>query len=93
MAKQVFTKDPEAKLDYVIDWTELLSSDDNIESVEWNVPAGLVLDELQSSHTDKTATAWISGGSPGTSYNVECKVTTTGGRIDERSFRIIVREL
>jgi hypothetical protein len=37
-------------------------------------------------------TAWISGGTVGTTYRVECLITTSAGRKDERSLWITVQE-
>jgi len=37
-------------------------------------------------------TAWISGGENGKTYRVSCKITTTEGRIDERSIFIKVKD-
>jgi hypothetical protein len=54
------------------------------------VEGGITVDT--NSHTDTVATVWLSGGTHGTDYRVECKITTIGGRTAERSILVRVRE-
>lgn len=35
---------------------------------------------------------WLSGGTAGQDYDVACKIVTDGGRTDERTIRVPVRE-
>jgi hypothetical protein len=81
-----FMKDPDAVLDYAVDWEAWLGTD-TIASVAWSAPAGLTLDA--QSHTDTIATVWLSGGTAGAQYVVGCAVTTAAGRVDERSLTIV----
>lgn len=92
MPLKSFTKDPEALLDYTVDWDgdDWLGTDTITGTPTWTVPAGLTL--AAQSNTTTTATVWLSGGMADTDYNVECKITTAGGRTDERTIRIQVRE-
>ena len=85
-----FTKDPNAVLDYAIDWSKWLAGDQISESA-WSVsdPALEVSDET---NTATQATVWLSGGAVGTSYTVTNKITTQAGRIDERSFIVQVQD-
>lgn len=89
---KTWTKDPEATLDYTIDWDQddWLGSDTITGTPTWTVPSGLTLSS--QSNTTTAATAWISGGTADNDYDVECKITTTGGRTDERTIRLQVRE-
>jgi hypothetical protein len=84
-----FTKDPHAVLDYTIDWTRWLAGD-HIASSEWLVPAGLT--KVGDSRTGSSATVWLSGGTAGQMYTVTNRITTTGGRPEDRSFTIRVEE-
>ena len=84
-----FTKDPNAVLDYTIDWTRWLAGD-QIAASEWLVPTGLT--KMADSKTASSATVWLSGGTAGQSYTVTNRVTTTGGRTEDRSFTIRVEE-
>lgn len=88
---RTFTKDPDAVLDYTVDWgTDGWLGADTIAAVDWTVPAGLTLDS--ATNTTTTATAWLSGGTVDTDYTVTCHITTAGGREDDRSLLIQVRD-
>ena len=82
-------KDGNSLLDYLIDWEPFLSGD-FIDSVLWIVPDGLVSEA--ETHDNTTATIWLSGGTVGMTYDVVCRVTTSGGRIDDRTIAICVKD-
>ena len=86
---QYFTKDPDAVLDYAIDWSRWLGSD-TIQTSTWTVPSGLT--EVSSEHTSTTVTIWLSGGTAGQTYTVTNRIVTAGGRTDERSIYIRVEQ-
>lgn len=86
---QQFTKDPDATLDYEVDWSDWLG-EDTISSVAWTAPAGLT--QESSENTTTTATIWLSGGTAGAYYSVVCRVTTVAGRIDDRTIVIRVAD-
>lgn len=88
MAKK-YDKDPDATLDYTVDWSAWLGTD-VIDSASWNVPDDLVNEHDSNTTTD--ATVWLSGGVAGTSYEVTNHIETDGGRIDERTIIIRVRQ-
>ena len=83
-------KDPSAVLDYVFDWTEWLAAAETITSHTVTVPTGMTLES--STAASGIVTAWLSGGTVGTTYRVECLITTSAGRTDERSLWITVQE-
>lgn len=83
-------KDPYAVLDYSLDWTNWMPSGDTISAITITADAGITIDS--TTNTDYIATAYISGGTAGTTYNVEYKITTTNGLKDSRNFRIKVVE-
>lgn len=88
-----FKHDPQATLDYAVDWSAWLEAvGDTIASVEWTVPAGLVLGEGAKAPAESggVAVAWLSGGEPGARYSVSCRVTTLEGRVDERTITLQV---
>lgn len=85
-----FNKDPDATLDYGIDWSDWLDSGDTISSVTWVVPTGIT--KTAQSHTDTISMIWLSGGTLGQSYDIVCRITTTGGRIDDRTFTIRIKQ-
>ena len=87
-------KDPDAVLDYNVDWTEWLVEGDTIASDTWVVPEipqggdGITLES--HSHDATSATAWISGGVIGEEYDVTCRINTVQGRTDDRTFTLVV---
>ena len=86
----VYIKDPEAVLDYAFDWSDWLASGETITSHLVTVPTGINLDS--SAESAGKVTAWLSGGSVGETYRVECLIATIAGRTDERSLWIKVVE-
>lgn len=87
-------KDPNAVLDYVIDWAatgdDWLDGDTITGTPVWTVDTGLT--KASSSNTTTTTTVWLSGGTAGTTYTVSCRIVTAGGRTEDRSFRIVCAE-
>lgn len=88
---KTFTKDPDAVLDYVIDWSVWpLADGEIITASTWTAPAGITVDSEDNDNT--TTTVWLSGGTDGTKYLLTNHVTTSEGREDDRTIRITVRE-
>lgn len=85
MAQAWFTKDPNAILDYKIDWATWLGVD-TIATVAWTVPTGITKDS--QSNTTTTATIWLSGGTALATYELVCRITTAAGRQDDRTIGI-----
>jgi hypothetical protein len=86
---QQFSKDPDAVLDYVVDWTAWLTPiSDTISAVQWTVATGLTM--TAQINSSKTATIWLSGGTVNKTYLVTCRITTTGGRREDQSFNIFI---
>lgn len=79
-------QDPQAVLDWTIDWSDWLPAGDVIASHAVTVPAGMT--ENSSADTDTTVTAWISGGTVDTSYEINYHITTTAGRQDDRTLTL-----
>lgn len=84
-----FTKDPDAVLDYSIEWSKWLAGD-QIQTSAWSV-SDPGLEAAGDSNTPTRATVWLSGGVAGQSYSVTNRITTSGGRTDDRSFVIQVQ--
>jgi TRAP-type uncharacterized transport system substrate-binding protein len=83
-------KDPSAKLDYAVDWSSWLEAGETISDSEWTVEEGLTEEVSPApSEADGITTIWLSGGTAGVYYTVTNTITTSVGRIDERS--IIIR--
>lgn len=94
MVSQEWTHDPQAKLDYNIDWSRWLEGTDTISASTWTIPTGLTqASPAPSISVDgKTTTVWISGGTAGAIYTVTNHVTTAAGREDDRSFALRVAD-
>jgi hypothetical protein len=84
-----FVKDPQAVLDYKIDWSAWLE-DDTISASEWSATSGITIDS--DSFTDTDTTVWLSGGTVGESYDATNEITTDGGRTDDRTITIQVKQ-
>lgn len=83
-------KDPDAVLDYGIDWSAWLAAGDSVETSAWTVASGLVGASPQLDGT--VASIMISGGTAGQTYTVTNRITTANGRTEDRSFRVKVAE-
>lgn len=84
-------KDPDSVLPFAVDWSDWLTGEaDTAASATWIVPTGLT--QASTSLSGGKATIWLSGGTNGSDYSVTCRLTTTGGRTDDRTLRITVRE-
>lgn len=90
MAGNRFYKDPNAVLDYVVDWSAWLGDSDAIATSDWIVPEGLTEDS--ATNTTTTTTIWLSGGTAGAVYTVVNRITTDDGRTEDRSIVISVRD-
>lgn len=94
-SKWVIDKDPDAVLDYVVDFTEFLLPDtDSITSVAVVTTGGLVADSY--SHDGQKVTVWLSGGDitvDGEYASATVRITTVNNpaRIEDRTmyFNII----
>ena len=86
---QSFIKDPDAVLDYTIDWSAWLDGDP-ISTSEWAVTTGITADS-DTNDTD-SATIWLSGGTAGSSYAATNSIVTAAGREDDRTIYIVVLE-
>lgn len=87
------TKDPDATIQYGIDWEDYLDGA-QILSSEWIAEGAIV---IESDSYDTTSTAvMLSGGTHGTKYKVTNRITYTGdggNETDDRSIVVPVREL
>lgn len=85
-----YLKDPNAVLDYVLDWTDFLQGD-TISTSTWTVPSGIT--KTTDSKTATTTTVWLSSGTAGQVYTVTNRIVTTGGRQQDQSIQFVVQDL
>jgi hypothetical protein len=86
-----FTKDPDAVLDYSVDWSLWLAGDE-ISASEWILEEGALLEQVSGTNTTTKATVWLRGGQAGTTYLVTNRIVTAGGRTDERTISVKVED-
>ena len=85
-------KDPNAILDYRIDWgTNWLGASETITTSTWVVDSGITQD--RATNTTTTATIWLSGGTHGTKYTVTNRIVTNQGRTNDSSLIITVQNM
>lgn len=90
---QIYAKDPQAVVDYTLDWTNFLAGD-TLATSTWLVPDDLTIGTGAKAPTNDTtsATVWISDGVAGKAYVIVNRITTTDGRTDDRSIQLILKE-
>lgn len=93
MAFQRFDKDPDANLDYVIDWADWLDGDTITDATITSEnavddPGDITIEDFD--FTTTTTTAWLSGGTLSHSYLLTIHVTTAQDREEDRSFLVVI---
>lgn len=87
------SKDPNELLDYGSNWTKQMTKDsDTLAGSEWIIESGTVTKSSASydAVTHKTK-IWLSGGEAGETCILTNRVTTTAGRIHDRSFKLKIK--
>lgn len=82
MAYTILYKDPVENLAYDLDWTAWLDGDTIMQSV-WTVPVGLNVGS--SSYGTQTSSVVLSGGTLGEHYTISNAITTSLGRVANRT--------
>lgn len=83
-------KDPNDIADYWFDWTNFLPVSETITAATVTAPAGVT--KVESDFTDKTVRVRLSGGIAGTSYDIDCLITTSLGQEFESTKGLKVAE-
>ena len=83
-----FDKDPEAVLDYYLDWTPFLAGDTIVTSV-WVATATVTIRDpaVVGSFTQ----IWVEGGTAGELVDLTNHIVTTEGREEDGTLRLKVR--
>jgi len=99
---QQFLKDSDAVLDYKFDFAPLTNgqegaNNDWLESGETIsthtvsvLDAGITKDSDSITDSNTSVTVWLSGGTVGNKYRVNCEIVTSSGRTDQRTMTIKV---
>lgn len=89
--KPIIDKDPNAVLDYTVRFAKWLDGmTDTLASHTVTGVVGVVVDS--SLIVGKTVVVWVSGGTVGTTGSVTVRVTTAGGRTDDRTIYFKIKE-
>ena len=89
MSSNEFTKDPDALLDYMVDWTKWLGTD-TISLSTWIVPTGIT--KHADANTTTTATIELLSGTKDNTYEVVNRIDTDGGRINDQTIIIHIKD-
>ena len=89
-------KDPEATLDYTLNWADwLTSSSTTITGSTWSVSADASdTDPVTisgNSYNTLISTVTLTGGTVNEVYTIYNTITTAGGNTERRNFRVIVK--
>lgn len=91
LASSIPPKDPSAILDYSFDWTSWLATNEAISTATITVPTGITLYQAAQISAG-VVTFWLSGGTSGNFYPIECTISTSQGRADSRSFQLTCQQ-
>jgi hypothetical protein len=92
----MFVKDPQAILDYTVDWTDWLKGD-TISTSSWTVSPGITVGDgtngaAAPSKTDTKTTIWFISGTLGVDYLATNRIVTVAGRTEDRTITVTVRD-
>jgi len=92
--KPTVDKDPNAVLDYVFDWSAWLAAHAPADTISSAIVlvSGVSLVTAASIESGVRVRAWLSGGTVGEPAFATCRITTAGGRVDDRTITIKVKE-
>lgn len=83
-------KDPDATLDYQLDWSGWLVEGESIIALEVLV-VGVNLEETTS--TINSTTAWVSGGTVGNQASITFRVTTDSYPVNRKDDRTLILKI
>lgn len=86
----VIDKDPDAVLEYTLDWTDWLADVSDTISSHAVTVSGIT--KTTSSNTATHVTAWLSGGVAGQIPSATYRIVTAGGRTDERTIYFNIKQ-
>lgn len=93
MGIAIFHKQPADVVDFDVDFSEWMASNDVISMAVSTTDTGLTLGATVINPANSTVKQWVSGGSDGSTYKVSMTITTTGGRTKQAEFKVKVRDL
>jgi hypothetical protein len=92
----VIDKDAEAQLDYQLNWSSWLPTDDTITDSSWTVETisgdADPLSITNNTFTDSVTTVTVNGGTSGNIYRLYNTIETNLSNTERRYFRIKVKD-
>lgn len=88
-----FVKDPDALIDYKVDWQQYLNGDDIVSAAVTAFPqvsGGVRVAAFAVSSNSKSVVIWLSAGVTAEEVNITNRVWTSAGRRDDRTFFVSV---
>ena len=91
-------KDPDALLDYTLDWNDWFGCSDGLNTSSWEIEiiendnTPITSSTHTADTTSNTTTVWLSGGTVGNHYRITNTITTTNNLTEERYFRIFIMD-
>jgi hypothetical protein len=92
-------------LDFSLDWSRALDTDETIQEVSWYIidntgervffGVGVTVDTLKNltqSSTNTVTTIYLQDGTYNQEYHLYCNIFTSSSRVKERSVKIRIRE-
>lgn len=83
-------KDPEATLDYAVDWTAWLEEGDVVLTSAWAAVGVTIEDSPVPSHDAGVSRVWVSGGTTGAPASITNSIVTAAGRRDDRTIHLTI---
>lgn len=97
----IFAKDPDAVLDYHLDWSGWLPAGDAVSNSSWFVTDSNLSNDLTANSalkidrqtlSNNISTVWLSGGMANTTYYLVNRITTVEGRTNDRHIQILMKQ-
>lgn len=85
-----FYQQSDDHLDYDIKFDSFLPSGDNIADADVTADSGLTVGAVTIS--GQIVKVYLGGGVNGTSYKVNCRITSVAGRIKNHEFYLVVKD-
>lgn len=87
------SKDPDSTVDYTFDWTDWLGTDTILSATTIpDIASGVTVVGVPTWTGGKAVTCWLTGGTLGTTARVVCRITTTGGRTEDRTLALAIQQ-
>lgn len=84
-------KDPDEVLDYVVNWEDRLVTDETISTSLFFIDSYSGVSVQITTNNRKTATVWLTGGSPGKTAEILNRITTSSGRTMDETVLLPIR--